>query len=194
MANSIQAPWIKKKVLSILGESSANRHRVITLSAKIVQVIDANASVGTICVSDRSNSITVMLTPDCVTELMKQYSNLSDIRYNFVKLVSYHFSTPLKCVGSRDITKFKSQNISFPLVMQCGELVPLGGFDCTVLGNPCDINKDEDFTKLLSGGMQHIDLAAKLGVRQFPSRGSLPNAGDCCEAENFSFSPSFPFL
>lgn len=184
MANSIPDPWIKKKVLSILGEPYASRHRIINLHAKTVQVIDANESVGTICISDKSNFITVMLTPNCVAELMKQFSSLSDIRYSFVKLVDYHFSTPFQCVGSRDETKFFSQNISFPLVIQCGQLDPVGGYDCAMLGDPRDINKDENVTKLLNGGMQHVDLAAKLGVRQFPRWGSLPNAGVYCLPTN----------
>ena len=158
--------------MSILGEPSFNRHQ-----AKLVQVIDANASVGTIWVSDKSNFISVMLTPDCVTEIMKQYSNLSDLKHSFVKLVTYHFSTPIQSIKFQDETKFRGQNITFPLVIQCGQLDPVGGYGCAVLGNPSDINKDDDFSKLLRG-MQHIDLATKLGVRQFPQWGSLPNIGD----------------
>ena len=190
MANSIQAPWIKKNVLSILREPFANRNRGSTLHAKIVQVIDANAPVGTICVSDKSNFITVMLTPDCITELMKQYRNLSDIRHNFVKLVSYHFTSTFMYTGLEDGAKYQPQDISFPLVMQCAKLHPVGGYDCAVLGNPCDINADEDF-KLLRK-MQYVELTAKLGARQFPKQGSLPNAGDCCATENFCFFLLFP--
>lgn len=187
----MQAPWIKKNVLSILGEPFANRNRGSTLHAKIVQVIYANASVGTICVSDKSNFITVMLTPDCVTELTKQYSNLSDIRYTFVKLVSYHFTTTFMYAGLGDGAKYHPQENSFPLVMQCAKLDPLGGYDCAVLGNPCDINADEDF-KLLYRKMKYVELTAKLGARQFPKQGSLPNAGDCCSPENFCFFLLFP--
>ena len=197
MANSIPAPWIKKKVTSILGEPFANRHRVVTHQAKIVQVIDANASVGTIWVSDKNNSVAVMLTPDCVTELMKQHCNLSDIKYSFVKLVSYHFSTPIQGVNFDDEKKFLSQNITFPLVIQCSQLDPVGGYDCAVLGNPCDINKDEDFTKLLRG-MRSIDVAAKLGVRQFPQWGSIPNRGYFFSNDSFfaylHHSPSSDFF
>ena len=93
-----------------------------------------------------------------------------------VRLEKYHFSTCIKNAATRDEEKFDDQNITWPVVIQCSQVQYMRPSGIDILGLPTDLHSDREVAKHLNS-LNYSALEERLGSRQFPRKGFLPNEG-----------------
>ena len=174
MSKTMSQPWLKLVLLDHLAEG---RRNYVRPKSKTVQVIQSNEEFKFLTINDKKNYFTVFLTSDCIDNMVANEITFAGLKHTLIKLNTYHFSTIVANIGSRDERKFHSLGISYPLALQCDNLMYLGGDDSDTIGEPRDLNKDNDvacvYTKL-----GYVIMAQRLGMKQFPSRQILPNYGE----------------
>lgn len=177
MINKLVVEWMQPKLSTLLGDSIDDSKSFSKLRPNYVQVLSANDTDRFLIVSDGCNSMTVMLTTACIAKLAtdENYS-VSDLRQSVVRLEKYHFSTCIKNAATRDEEKFAGQKITFPVVIQCSHIKYIGCFGIDILGSPTDLNSDPEVAKHLNS-LNYSALEDRLGGRQFPKKGFLPNEG-----------------
>lgn len=133
----MSSPWIQSMVKALLGtENHDNQSLSILGKGKVVQVVGINTNFNFITVSDKANSISVFLTPQCVDtiENINNYS-IADLKYCQVRIEQYHLSTVAQCASHMDLGLI-SKHVTFPFAFQCAKLTYLGANDCDVVGSP----------------------------------------------------------
>ena len=167
------APWIKKSLQQLIGDSPGNPRKSPEKINRICQVIETHESFRCIVVSDKDFFIPVFLTDLAIANLLNNNCTIRSLHNAIVKLQVYHFSTIYQCAADRDLPVL-CKEISRPLVLQCSKIEYLGGDDCTTIGEPRNINKELD-SLLKSTG--YINILDKLRIKQFPSQKCLPDYG-----------------
>jgi hypothetical protein len=178
MSRSMPAPWLRPTLLDLITESKgrSKKKKHTTHGPRVVQVIRVIEPLDIIVVNDKENYVTVMLTKDCLDDMASEHLSLKDLNRSIIKMEQYHYSTVTHSCGLRDEKMFPQHMITYPIVLQCSKLASLGANDCEVIGEPRDLNKDPEIMAAL-GKMQFITMAKRLGTRQFPGQGVLPDAG-----------------
>lgn len=152
-------------------KNKANLRQI--MGPKIAQVYKVYEPLSCIVVSDKINFIHVFLTDALVKKLGSQF-NTQTFKFSSVRLKSYHLTTAIHASADRDYDLVK-KNISLPLAIQCDDLELMSGPDSHILGNPCDINKDERAGQLVPANGFHA-LCTTLAQAQF-ALNQLPNYG-----------------
>ena len=170
------SPWMKPKLAALLGDSKDGRKQFHKFPPRNLQVILANDVDRFLIASDSENHVVVMLNTECIAQLVSQDCSISHLRQSLIRLEKYHFSTAIVNAGSRDEEKFASQGITFPVVIQCSQIKYIGGYGVDIINAPTDLNGDPDVANHLIG-LNYSSLAERLGTRQFPTKGFLPDEG-----------------
>lgn len=178
MSKSLPAPWLRSTILELLSDNNRNRSNksFVNYRARVVQVISTNVELEFIRINDKVNHVTVMLTRGCLDDLTEKGIQLSELKNTFIKLETFHFSTPIQSGGHRDEKKLVANHVSLPLALQCSKLSLLGGDDCEILGEPVDLNHDPMVRESISK-LQYIEMVQRLAAKQFPEQNVLPNYG-----------------
>ena len=177
MVSKLVVEWMQPKLSTLLGDSIDDRKSFNKLRPNYVQVLSANDVDRFLIASDGCNTMTVMLTSECIAQLASTDNyRVSDLRQCVVRLEKYHFSTCIKNCATRDEEKFADQKITFPVVIQCSQIKYIGAFGIDILGSPTDLNSDPEVAKSLNS-LNYSALEERLGGRQFPRKGFLPNEG-----------------
>jgi hypothetical protein len=129
-----------------------------------------------IVISDKENTIHVFLTKKCFDELTDQYP-LDSLKYSQVKIDKFHFSTVIQAGGHHDMRILQDMKISFPFALQCSKLTYMGANDCTLIGEPVDLNSHISTRNMIRSVETYIAMAKKLVNRQFPGKFRLPDQG-----------------
>lgn len=177
MSKTMSQPWLKLGLLDYLAEGTLGRRNNARQKSKTVQVIQSNEEFKFLTINDKNNYFTVFLTSNCIDDMTEKEITFARLKHTLIKLNTYHFSTIVANIGSRDEKKFRSLGISYPLALQCDNLMYLGGDDSDTIGEPRDLNKDDDVA-IVYTNLGYVIMAQRLAVKQFPTRGALPNYGE----------------
>lgn len=170
-------PWLKPILQELLADGTLGRRRTTNHKHRSVQAIKSNEDFRYLIINDTDHYATLFLTPNCIEDMAQKEVTIMDLKNTVIKLEKYHFTTIIASVGSRDESKYQSLGISFPVAIQCDKLSLLGGDDVEVMGAPHDLNRDDDIKNIISK-MEHCFMSRRLGMKQFPQMGLLPNAGE----------------
>lgn len=181
--------WIKKCILDVLAYSEP---KLLTRRAKTCQVCKFLPNHNCLQISDTKNSIFVLLTNDCISYLEKSGENVHRLKNSIIKLEKYHFSTLFVAGGNRNLNKIIS-SCSRPFVIQCSQLSLLGAHDSSTIGDPVDINADEEVKRLLAQqSLNHIVLGQRLKMMQFSHCTSLPDSGMELNKDDYFNTVKYP--
>lgn len=188
MARSLNKPWLKDLITEILTPCNDNdlldkkkdAINNILNSKRTVQIIGVCSTSHVIFISDRTNSISLFLTPSCYDDITEERS-LESMKFGQATVSNFHLTTVVQTAGNVDLRSFAPGrcSVSFPLAIQCNELQYLGGDDCAIMGNPRDINKDDRIRALIQTSHSSYETMTKvIGAIQFPNTGILPSYGE----------------
>lgn len=128
--------------------NSSSSNRMPSLGShhrpKVVQVLKVHEEMGILIINDKKNSAAVMLSPKCIYSFREMYNGkpLSTLLNSMIKLEKWHFSTAIQCQRSnRDLKTMSRSGILLPVAISCSRITSLGAFDCSIIGDPVDINK-----------------------------------------------------
>lgn len=167
MAASVSTPW----VLSTALEMQQPGPRITRCKPYVVQVVRVLENLRILEVSDSQHSIAVVLTESCVRELDV---SLTTLRNSLVKLERWHLSTMYCAAADKSIEDIRAARVSTPLVIHCAGLRPFGCDDLVEVGNPRDVNEDEELRRRCFDGARVVDVSARLAARQFGEGSVLP--------------------
>ena len=177
MASAMANPWIKSTIVSLFrGSECDSTFNMYNRRAKVVQVTKVFENLRIIIVSDKENSIPVMLSKICMEEYCTSnyHRSLSSLKCSLIKLENWHISTTTQSASNRDINSFSAHGITHPFSILCSKLMPIGADDCSILGTPTDVNKEKIIKEILFD-LPYIEVAARLGKLQFPYEKNLPD-------------------
>jgi hypothetical protein len=167
---------VRKTIKDCLNEESTRMGRDVG-RAKVVQVIRGIDDLSVLVVSDKTHSVSVMLTRECMEEFrrLNPLKNLVSLKGNMIKLEKWHFSSLFLSAGARSLSALLEHKLTRPLVVQTGKISLLGGNGISVIGSPVDINADADVKESYLHQMSHMNMMSLL-QRQFPNEYNFPDA------------------